>query len=129
MEVALVDTLTGRVVSDGIGSSAQVEIVVLEGDFDGDAKDNWTLEEFRNNTMKEREGKKSLLIGDVIINLKDGVGLVGNVMFTDNSSWTRSRKFRLGARLLDNIGEIRVREARSEPFVVRDHRGECEFFY
>ncbi|KAI3454547.1 hypothetical protein Pfo_011210 [Paulownia fortunei] len=124
MEVALVDMLTGQVVSNGLGSSAKVEIVVLEGDFDGDERDNWTLEDFRNNTVREREGKKPLLTGDVIVTLKDGMGLVGNVMFTDNSSWTRSRKFRLGARLLDNIGDIRVREARSEPFVVRDHRGE-----
>ncbi|KAK6148433.1 hypothetical protein DH2020_019345 [Rehmannia glutinosa] len=124
MEVALVDSLTRQVVSNDLGSSAKVEIVVLEGDFDGDEKDNWTLEEFRNNTVRERAGKKPLLSGDVIVTLKDGTGLVGNVMFTDNSSWTRSRKFRLGAKLLENIGDIRVREARSEPFVVRDHRGE-----
>ncbi|KAH6807600.1 Calmodulin binding protein-like protein [Perilla frutescens var. frutescens] len=124
LEVALIDLLTGEVVSSGLGSSAKVEIVVLEGDFDGDERDNWTLVEFQNNIVRERDGKKPLLTGDLVMALQDGKGLVGNVMFTDNSSWTRSRKFRLGARLLDNIGGIRVREARSEPFVVRDHRGE-----
>ncbi|KAG8379017.1 hypothetical protein BUALT_Bualt07G0044500 [Buddleja alternifolia] len=124
IEVALVDTLTGQVVSDGLGSSSKVEIVALEGDFDGDERDNWQLEEFRSNIVRAREGKKPLLTGEVIVTLKDGKGLVGDVFFTDNSSWTRSRKFRLGARLLDNIGGIRVREARSEPFIVRDHRGE-----
>lgn len=127
LEVALIDLLTGEVVSSGLGSSAKVEVVVLEGDFDADGRDNWTLVEFQNNTVRERDGKKPLLTGDLIMNLQDGKGLVGNVMFTDNSSWTRSRKFRLGARLLDSIGGIsRVREARSEPFVVRDHRGERE---
>ncbi|XP_057806296.1 calmodulin-binding protein 60 A isoform X2 [Salvia miltiorrhiza] len=120
--VSLVDSLTGEVVSSGHGSSEKVEIVVLEGDFDGDER--WTLVEFQNNTVRERDGKKPLLSGDLIMTLQDGRGLVGNVMFTDNSSWTRSRKFRLGAKLLDSTSGIRVREARSEPFVVRDHRGE-----
>ncbi|KAL8042066.1 hypothetical protein ABFX02_09G026300 [Erythranthe guttata] len=124
MEVALFDNLIGEVISDGIGSSAKVEIVVLEGDFNGDERENWTFDEFRNNTVRERQGKKSLLNGDVIVNIRDGTGFLGNVIFTDNSSWTRSRKFRLGARFMDNIGDVRVREAISEPFVVRDHRGE-----
>ncbi|KAL8057145.1 hypothetical protein ABFX02_04G165700 [Erythranthe guttata] len=124
MEVALVDALTGHVVSDGIGSSAKVEILVLEGDFDGDEGENWTVEEFSNNIVKEREGKKPLLTGDLTLTLKEGKGLIGDLSFTDNSSWTRSRKFRLGARLIDDIGGGRVREARSEPFIVRDHRGE-----
>lgn len=125
MEVALIDSLTGEAVSSGHGSSERVEIVALEGDFDGDERGNWTLVEFQNNTVREREGKKPLLSGDLIMTLQDGKGLIGNVMFTDNSSWTRSRKFRLGAKLLDS-GGVRVREARSEPFVVRDHRGERE---
>ncbi|PIN26465.1 hypothetical protein CDL12_00776 [Handroanthus impetiginosus] len=38
----------------------------------------------------------------------------------DNSSWIRSGKFRLGARLVDDIDEVRVREARSEPFRVKN---------
>ncbi|KAG6401688.1 hypothetical protein SASPL_138552 [Salvia splendens] len=124
MEVALVDILTGEVVFSGHGSSEKVEIVVLEGDFDGDERGNWTAVDFQNNTVRERDGKKPLLTGDLITTLQDGKGLVGNIMFTDNSSWTRSRKFRLGAKLLDSISGVRVREARSEPFVVRDHRGE-----
>ncbi|KAJ6676726.1 CALMODULIN-BINDING PROTEIN 60 A [Salix viminalis] len=58
---------------------SSVEIVVLEGDFDGDE---------------------------------------------DNSSWTRSRKFRLGVRAVDNFDGTSIREAKTESFVVRDHRGE-----
>lgn len=127
VEVALVDVHTGEVVSNGAWSSAKVEIVVLEGDFDGDEGDNWTLNEFANNIVREREGKKPLLTGDVILTLNNGMGSVGDISFTDNSSWTRSRKFRLGARLLDDAGGLRIREARTDPFVVRDHRGECEF--
>lgn len=127
LEVALVDVLTEQVVSDELESSAKVEIVVLEGDFDTN-EINWKPEEFKNNIVRERAGKKPLLTGDVIVTLKDGIGVVENVLFTDNSSWTRSRKFRLGIRPVENL-EVRIREARSEAFVVKDHRGECEFFF
>ncbi|XP_008239717.1 PREDICTED: calmodulin-binding protein 60 A [Prunus mume] len=124
VQVALVDCFTGHVVKSGPESSAKVEIVVLEGDFDGDEGDNWTLEEFKNNIVREREGKKPLLTGDAVLNFKDGVGLVGEISFTDNSSWTRSRRFRLGARVLDKFDGTRIKEAKTESFIVRDHRGE-----
>ncbi|XP_073056460.1 calmodulin-binding protein 60 A-like [Primulina eburnea] len=124
LAVALFDVHTGKVVSSGPGSSGQVEIVVLEGDFDGNEGDNWTTEDFKNNIVREREGKKSLVTGDVIVTLKDGIAPIDDISFTDNSSWTRSRKFRLGARLFENTGGTRVKEAKSEAFIVRDHRGE-----
>ncbi|XP_062168781.1 calmodulin-binding protein 60 A isoform X2 [Alnus glutinosa] len=124
IQVALVDAHTAQSVTSGPESSGKVEIVVLEGDFDGDEHDNWTTEEFKNNIVREREGKKPLLTGDAFVNLKDGIGVVGEISFTDNSSWTRSRKFRLGVRFVDNIEGVRVREAKTESFIVRDHRGE-----
>ncbi|KAL6997219.1 hypothetical protein U1Q18_007341 [Sarracenia purpurea var. burkii] len=124
LKVALVDALTGHVVYCGPESSAKVEIVVLEGDFDGEERGNWTVEEFRNNIIREREGKKPILNGDVLLSLKEGIGLVEEISFTDNSSWTRSRKFRLGARVVDNFDGIRIIEAKTESFIVRDHRGE-----
>ncbi|GMH01309.1 hypothetical protein Nepgr_003148 [Nepenthes gracilis] len=124
IKVAVVDALTDEIANSGPESSAKVEIVVLEGDFDSDEGESWTKEEFQNNIVKEREGKKPLLTGDVYLNLKDGVGFVGEVSFTDNSSWTRSRRFRLGARLSGNSDGARVKEAKTEPFIVRDHRGE-----
>ena len=129
LKVALVDVLTGEVVYSGPESLTKVEIVVLEGDFDGEEGGNWTLDEFKNNIVREREGKKPLLTGDAFLNLKDGIGLVGEISFTDNSSWTRSRKFRLGASVVDNFDGIRIREATTESFIVRDHRGECKDLY
>ncbi|KAK6924890.1 Calmodulin binding protein, central domain [Dillenia turbinata] len=124
LKVALVDAFTEQIISSGPESLAKVEIVVLEGDFDGDEGNNWTLEEFKTNIVREREGKKPLLTGDTFVNLQEGVGLVGEISFTDNSSWTRSRKFRLGARVVNNSDKTRVREAKTESFIVRDHRGE-----
>lgn len=124
LKVALIDAHTGNVVSGGLESFAKVEIIVLEGDFDGDEGDCWTLEDFKNNIVRERDGKKPLLSGDSFLHLTEGIGNVGDISFTDNSSWTRSRKFRLGARVVDTCSGIRVREAKTESFVVRDHRGE-----
>ncbi|KAF7806118.1 calmodulin-binding protein 60 A isoform X1 [Senna tora] len=123
LRIGLVDSLKGEVVSSGPESSARVEIVVLEGDFE-DENDIWVSEDFKNNIVREREGKKALLMGDVVLHLKDGVGMVGEISFTDNSSWTRSRRFRLGARVVDNFDGIIIREAKTESFIVRDHRGE-----
>ncbi|KAL9227424.1 hypothetical protein vseg_003113 [Gypsophila vaccaria] len=124
IKIALVDALTDKVVLYASESSAKVEVVVLEGDFDGDEQETWTLEEFKNNIVREREGKKPLLTGDVNVFLKKGIGTIGELSFTDNSSWTRSRRFRLGARVVGNTDGARIREAKTEPFIVRDHRGE-----
>ncbi|XP_021615556.1 calmodulin-binding protein 60 A isoform X3 [Manihot esculenta] len=124
IHVALIDILTGEIVNSGAEASAKVEIIVLEGDFDGDEGENWTHDEFMNNIVREREGKKPLLAGDVFLNLSEGIGIVGEISFTDNSSWTRSRRFRLGARVVDKFDGINVREAKTESFIVRDHRGE-----
>ncbi|KAJ6888628.1 calmodulin-binding protein 60 A-like [Populus alba x Populus x berolinensis] len=124
LKVVLMDTLTGKIVNSGPESSSRVEIVVLEGDFDGDEGENWTSEEFKTNIVREREGKKPLLTGDVLLNLKEGICLVGEISFTDNSSWTRSRKFRLGVRAVDNFDGTSIRESKTESFIVRDHRGE-----
>ncbi|OEL25023.1 Calmodulin-binding protein 60 B, partial [Dichanthelium oligosanthes] len=123
--IALVDTLTRQVVGSGKESVMKVEIVVLEGDFECGEDGDWTAQEFNNNIVKEREGKRPLISGDVFVGLIGGIGTVGELSFTDNSSWTRSRKFRLGARTEDGcFNGIRVREAKTESFVVKDHRGE-----
>ncbi|XP_020537431.1 calmodulin-binding protein 60 A isoform X2 [Jatropha curcas] len=124
VKVVLIDILSGKIVNAGPESFAKVEIVVLEGDFDSDEGDNWTHDEFKNNIVREREGKKPLLTGDVFVNLNEGIGFMGDISFTDNSSWTRSRRFRLGARVVDNFDGTNVREAKTESFIVRDHRGE-----
>ncbi|KAL4185211.1 hypothetical protein AMTRI_Chr10g229590 [Amborella trichopoda] len=128
--IELVDSLTGQVVTTGPESSVKAEIVVLEGDFEGDEELEWTFEEFKNNVVRERDGKRPLLMGDLFLNLDRGTRVVGELTFTDNSSWTRSRKFRLGATVAHGYldGE-RVKEAVTESFMVKDHRGECEFFF
>ncbi|KAI4335584.1 hypothetical protein L6164_014219 [Bauhinia variegata] len=125
IEVALLDPNTGNVVRTGPESIAKLNIVVLEGDFNEEADDDWTKEHFESHEVKEREGKRPLLTGDLQVTLKEGVGTFGDLTFTDNSSWIRSRKFRLGVKVAPGYcEEIRIREGKTEAFAVKDHRGE-----
>ncbi|KAI8543593.1 hypothetical protein RHMOL_Rhmol08G0230500 [Rhododendron molle] len=117
--VALVDVTTKQFVTSGPEASAEVEIVVVKGDFDGD---NWTVEEFNKKIVREMEGKKSLLTGNVHLNLEAGVGVISNISFTHNSHWMKVCKLRLGAKVVDGFNGARVREAVTEPFVLKDYR-------
>ncbi|EPS64102.1 hypothetical protein M569_10679, partial [Genlisea aurea] len=125
IHVVLVDVNTGIVVTSGPKSSLKLDVVVLEGDFNNEEGEGWTEEEFESHIVKEREGKRPLLTGDLQVTLREGVGTLGELTFTDNSSWIRSRKFRLGLKVASGYSDgIRIREARTEPFTVKDHRGE-----
>ena len=127
IHVVLLDANTGHVITTGNESSAKLDVIVLEGDFNNEDDDDWTEEEFESHVVKEREGKRPLLTGDLQVSLKEGVGTLGDLTFTDNSSWIRSRKFRLGLKFPSGFSDgIRVREAKTEAFTVKDHRGECK---
>ncbi|KAK2450498.1 Calmodulin-binding protein 60 E [Trifolium repens] len=125
IHVVLLDPNTGNVVQVGPESVAKLNVVVLEGDFNDEVDDDWTKEHFESHEVKERDGKRPLLNGDFHVSLKEGVGTLGDLSFTDNSSWIRSRKFRLGVTVAPGYCDgIRVREGKTEAFAVKDHRGE-----
>lgn len=125
IHVVLMNADTGCAVTSGPESSVKLDVVVLEGDFNNEDDDTWTQEEFDSHVVKEREGKRPLLTGELQVILKDGVGTLGELTFTDNSSWIRSRKFRLGLKVSPGCCEgIRIREAKTDAFTVKDHRGE-----
>ena len=127
IQVFLQDANTGSIVIIEDESAVRLDIVVLEGDFSNDDKEDWSSEEFENYVVKEREGKRPLLTGDLSIQLKQGIATLGELVFTDNSSWIRSRKFRLGVKIASGcLNGSRVREAKTEPFFVKDHRGQCK---
>ncbi|KAG2316583.1 hypothetical protein Bca52824_019705 [Brassica carinata] len=116
--IELVDADTNVRVVLGPLSSSRVEIVPLKAHF---TEERWTVDVFKRNIENQRERKPPLLTGDLTVTLENGVGVIaGDVSFSDNSSWTWSRKFRLGARLTDG-GAV---EARSEAFTCKDQRGE-----
>ncbi|CAK7350702.1 unnamed protein product [Dovyalis caffra] len=125
IHIVLIDANTGCAVTCGPESSVKLDIIVLEGDFNNEDDDNWTQEQFESHVVKEREGKRPLLTGDLQVTLKEGVGTLGELTFTDNSSWIRSRKFRLGLKVASGYCDgIRIREAKTYAFTVKDHRGE-----
>ncbi|KAK9136754.1 hypothetical protein Sjap_007348 [Stephania japonica] len=125
IKIVLFDVSSGMIVKAGSLSSVKVEILVLNGDFGCDAEEDWTETDFDSSVICEREGKRPLITGELHVTLKDGVGEIGDITLTDNSKWTRSGKFRLGARAVRGTCHAeRVREARSEAFVVKDQRGE-----
>lgn len=121
VQIGLIDTASNQIVSSGPLSSLKINIVPLDGEFIVDDDEYWSQKDFQSKIICARDGKRPLVTGDLQVGLKDGVGVLGEVFFTDNSSWIRSRKFRLGAWA---VSGVRIREARSEPFVVKDHRGE-----
>ncbi|KAF3514393.1 hypothetical protein F2Q69_00004609 [Brassica cretica] len=125
IHVVLLDSTTGRLLTTGPEASAKLDVVVLDGDFNNEDDEGWSEEEFESHLVKERQGKRPLLTGDVLVTLKEGVGTLGELIFTDNSSWIRCRKFRLGLKVSSGYCEgMRVREAKTEAFTVKDHRGE-----
>lgn len=125
LQLLMVETIGDQMVPTTLSSSIKVEIVVLDGDFPkGDCK-TWSSREFDKNIVRERTGKRPLLAGDVIVTMRDGFAEIGDIEFTDNSSWVRGRKFRLGARVVPGSRQdFNIREAITEAFTVKDHRGE-----
>lgn len=126
LEIILVDDSNIPV---NLDRSIKLDIVALHGDFP--SGDKWTSDEFESNIVKERDGKRPLLAGEVSVTVRNGVATIGELEFTDNSSWIRSRKFRIGAKVAKgSSGQgVTVCEAMTEAIVVRDHRGECKFIF
>lgn len=124
LRVELQDS-TGSRVEVGPESSAKIQIVALDGDFEVDGRDHWTEEEFYKNVLSPRKGKPPLLVGQCEISLSKGVVIVSNISFTDNSKWRKSGKFRLGAQIIKGFPPgIVIREAVSRAFKVKERRTE-----
>ena len=128
IHVVLLDANTGHAVTSGNEASAKLDITILEGDFNNEDDEDWTKEDYESHEVREREGKRPLLTGELQVTLKEGIGIVGELIFTDNSSCIRSRKFRLGVKVAAGYCEgMRIHEAKTEDFTVKDHRGDREF--
>ncbi|KAI4987577.1 hypothetical protein ZWY2020_020377 [Hordeum vulgare] len=126
LKVAMVENLENdqtNVVRFGHLSSVRVEVVVLHGNFNAKKEECWTPEEFSKHIVWGREKSAKLLNGDLMLKLSGGEAFLGSANFTDNSSFTSTKKFRLGLRLVDAFGE-RVLEGITEPFRVKERRVE-----
>ncbi|KAL1810706.1 hypothetical protein ACET3Z_020771 [Daucus carota] len=125
LEIILLETRGDRMIQTALAHPIKIEIVVLDGDFPRGDNETWTSKEFEKSIVRERTGKRPLLTGESHVTMRDGAVVLGDFEFTDNSSWIRCRKFRLGARVVQrSCGGVKIQEAISEAFVVKDHRGE-----
>ncbi|MED6195846.1 hypothetical protein PIB30_041724 [Stylosanthes scabra] len=125
IQIALRNTRSRLTVTEGPLSSIKVKICVLNGEFGGDDNEYcWTTMEFKANISRERENRSKLLKGDTVITLNNGVRYIDKIMFTDNSKCTWSRHFRLGAIVVSTSDEANIKEAISNPFIVKDTRGD-----
>ncbi|KAK0600467.1 hypothetical protein LWI29_015311 [Acer saccharum] len=125
VQIKLIDTITREIINLGLYSSLEIEILVLDGDFGFEENENWTKMDFNVKIVHQREDKGPLVKGKQNIKLRGGVGTIQDLSFSDNSSWIICKKFRLGARVLQstsNMGQVRIKEAITEAFTVRDHR-------
>lgn len=108
--------------------SAKIRVVVLDGDFNKNDQGCWTSEEFRNHIVRPRDKVGAVLTGELELSLKNGEAYIHDATFVDNSKFMRSGKFRLGVMVIDDLGE-RIQEGITEPFVVKDRRGEGNLSY
>lgn len=128
IHVVLVEKNGDHTVRTSLPHPIKLELVVLDGDFAAEEKEWWTSEKFNTHIVKERTGKRPLLTGELNLTMRDGIAPTGDIEFTDNSSWIRSRKFRVAVRVAPGSNSIvRIREGMTEAFVVKDHRGECKY--
>lgn len=127
-QILLVDKSGDPNVPIKLSYPIKIEIVVVDGDFPQGDSDTWTSEDFNSNIVKERTGRRPLLTGELNVTMREGFAPIGDIEFTDNSSWIRSRKFRVGAKVTPGSYQGgRICEAMTEAFVVKDHRGECKY--
>ncbi|MED6205656.1 hypothetical protein PIB30_019778 [Stylosanthes scabra] len=135
ISILLMDKSTGQMVPTSLPNPIKLELLVLDGDFPPSDTDNsssssiscgWSSEQFNSRIVKERTGKRPLLAGELNLTMRDGIAPTGDIEFTDNSSWIRSRKFRVAVRVApgSNHHGLAIREGMTEAFVVKDHRGE-----
>ncbi|WVZ90642.1 hypothetical protein U9M48_036926 [Paspalum notatum var. saurae] len=126
LKVALVERLENNrtsIVRYGPLSSGRVEVVVLHGNFNAKIEESWSPEEFKKHIVSGREKSAQLLTGNLTLKLNGGEAQLENAVFTDNSSFTSTKMFRLGLRLVNPTGE-RVLEGVTKPFRVKERRVE-----
>jgi hypothetical protein len=105
----------------------QVKIVVLNGDFNNDNKEQWSEESFCDSIIHSRPGKPPLFSNELYLRLKNGVATLHGAKFQDNSSFVPSKKFRMGVMAADDSISEKIIEGISEPFSVLDGRGFGKF--
>lgn len=108
-------------ITQGDISKLQIEILAVRDDFFTErGQANFTKEEF-NKQIYTCKGKELVL---TTVNLKNGEAYLRSFSFTESSY---RKRLRLAARVKRQDLTVRVQEAITHPFVVKDRRSECEY--
>lgn len=119
LQVAIIDATTNATIRFGLVASVQVEFFLLDGDYGGSG------EQQHRHPLSARDGKRPLVVGsDLNLTLQDGVASIHSLIITDNSSWMKSKKFRLAVKVKGDKMFQPISIGVSQPFRVMDHRGE-----
>ncbi|XP_060170336.1 calmodulin-binding protein 60 A-like [Lycium barbarum] len=118
IDIELVDAVTGDLVTD-VPEALKVEIVVLNGDFDPSR--DWTGDQFNIKIVGGR-GRSSMFGKDLYLNLQGGIGSIDGIKLKHRSQWKKKIELRLGARVVDLPDTVKVREAVTGLFLVKDKR-------
>ncbi|XP_042012573.1 calmodulin-binding protein 60 A-like isoform X1 [Salvia splendens] len=121
LKLALLD-LNGHTVTHGPGSSAKVEILLLEDNCDSN-EHNMTLEKFERSIIQTGDKKRPHFSRkSVHIFLKEGVADLKGIKLGHDKDWIKMCSCRLGARIGQNLEGTMVHEAWTAPFEIRDKR-------
>ncbi|XP_024977025.1 calmodulin-binding protein 60 D-like [Cynara cardunculus var. scolymus] len=127
IRVILVDGQTNQQVTTGPAASATVNLVLLPANF-GDSTTRhggvWTPQDFQDKIITNWGKKKNLLLGDLTVVLKDGIGTVGAIRIKHDGKPLKKDKFRIGAMVVDC--PLEVQEGITVPFEVKDRRNESK---
>ncbi|XP_009790157.1 calmodulin-binding protein 60 A-like [Nicotiana sylvestris] len=122
-KLELIDVVTGLPVIHGPLASAQVEIFLLNGNSDGDGENSTTEELNSYIIMTQKRGGKSMRHKNPYLRLQEGVGSVDEIRFKHTPKHMRKLEaVRLGAKVIDLPEEIKVTEAVTGHFTVKDKR-------
>ncbi|KAF2323997.1 hypothetical protein GH714_006065 [Hevea brasiliensis] len=65
IRIELLDANSKTLVTSGPLSSMKIEILVLDGDFGLDDREDWSENEFNANVIREREGRRPLVLEEI----------------------------------------------------------------
>ncbi|KAI7751816.1 hypothetical protein M8C21_031145, partial [Ambrosia artemisiifolia] len=128
INIMLIDSNTRQRVTNGWAASLEVKIVLINACFcgvNGD-EDIWTPQEFKNNIVVNFQKKKNILLGDLSLVLKNGIGTLGEIRIKHDRNPIRNVTFRLGAMLDGDHFPYTIKEAITNPFDVKDRRNESK---
>nr|GEV62285.1 hypothetical protein [Tanacetum cinerariifolium] len=108
---------TGRRISGEVhGGTESIEIINI-----------WTHQEFKEKIVVNWKNKKNLLLGNLSLVHKNGIGTVGEMRIKHDSKPLKNVKFRLGAMVDDDNCPFEIKEAITNHFEVKDRRNESMY--